>query len=90
MYNRLVLSHIKGRATGQGGLAVLAGQLIDQLLKRSQLAALYQVELLDKVDKVLKGGVEMGLLTELNHLLEVLVVYVGIHPKQSFQNGFGN
>lgn len=65
-------------------LAILAGQLIDEFLKRCQLAALNEVELLDKVDKVLEGGVEMGLLAQLHHLLEVLVVNVGIHTKQSF------
>lgn len=65
-------------------LAILAGQLIDEFLQRCQLAALNEVELLDKVDKVLEGGVEMGLLAQLHHLLEVLVVNVGIHTKQSF------
>lgn len=45
---------------------------------------------LDKEDEVLEWCIQMGLLLQLDDSIKVLVVYVGIHPEQTLQDGFGN
>lgn len=41
---------------------------------------------LNKENKVLKGGVEVGLLLQLHHGVKVLVVNMGINPEETLQN----
>ena len=69
---------------------ILARELFNELLEWCELSALYQVELLDEVDEMFEGGVEVSLLAQLHHLLEVLVVDVCVHPEQPLQYRFGN
>ena len=39
---------------------------------------------------MLEGGVEVGLLLQLHHRIEVLVVDVGVNPEQTLQDRLGN
>lgn len=48
---------------------------------------MHRTPYLDKEDEVFERGVEMGLLLELHDGVKVLVVDVGVHPEQAFQNG---
>ena len=48
-----------------------------------------EVELLDKVDEVLEGGVEVRLFDEEDDLLEVLVVDVGVDAEEALQDCLG-
>lgn len=45
---------------------------------------------LHKEDKVLEGGVEVGLLLQPHDRIEVLVVDVGIHTEQPLQDRLGH
>lgn len=96
-----LLGHIPGthgHCLGRPGLAgriavfvpVLGGELLDELLQGHQLPAVDEAKLLDEEDEVLEGGVEVCLLAQLHHLREVLVVDVGVHPEQPFQDRLGN
>lgn len=64
-------------------LSVLGSELLDQVLQRSKLTPVDEVELLDKENEVLEGGVEMGLLLQLHHRVKVLVVDVSVNPEQA-------
>ena len=50
-------------------------------LERRQLLLVYQLELLDEVDEMLEGSVEVRLLAEGDDLFKVLVVDVRVHPE---------
>ena len=56
-------------------------QFIDKFLQRCQLPFIDQFELLDEKYEMLEASVEMGLFCELNDLLEMLVIDVGVHAK---------
>lgn len=45
---------------------------------------------LNKENEVLEGGVEVGLLLQLHHRVEMLVVDVSVNPEQTLQDGFGH
>ena len=60
--------------------------MLDEFCQRSELAGIYKVELINEVDEVLKAGVQVGLSSQEHYVLEVGVVYVGIHAEQSLKN----
>ena len=66
------------------------GKFVYEFLERCKFLAVNKVELLHKEDEMFERCVEMGLFTQLHHLLEVLVVDVGVHAEQSLQDGLGN
>lgn len=66
------------------------GQLVDQLLQRRQLPLIDQIELLHEEDEVLERRVQVRLLAEAHHLLEVLVVDVRVHAEQPLQDRLGD
>lgn len=68
--------------------SITRGQLFNQLRQWRQLSFVNQIEFLHKEYKVFEASVEMGLLAQLHHLAEVLVVDVGVHPEQTLQDGF--
>lgn len=68
---------------------LLGGQFVDEFLQRSQFSPLDQAKLLNEENKVLERCVEMRLLSQLYHFAEVLMINVGVHPKQTFQDRFG-
>lgn len=45
---------------------------------------------LDKEYEVLEGGVEVSLLLQLHHRVEMLMVDVCINPEKALQDGFGH
>lgn len=45
---------------------------------------------LHEEDEVLEGGVEVSLLLQPHHRVEVLVVDVGVDPEQPLQDGLGH
>lgn len=71
-------------------LSVLGAKLLDQILQGSKLSPVNKVELLDKENEVLEGGVEVGLLLQLHHRVKMLVVDVSVNPEQTLQDGFGH
>lgn len=71
-------------------LSVLGSKLLDQVLQRSKLSPVNKVELLNKENEVLEGGVEVSLLLQLHHRVKMLVVDVSVNPEQTLQDGFGH
>lgn len=71
-------------------LSVLGSKLLDQVLQGSELSPVDEVELLNKENEVLEGGVEVGLLLQLHDRVKMLVVNVSINPEQALQDGFGH
>lgn len=70
--------------------AIFRNEFIDQILQRCEFPSINEIKLLYKIDKVLKRRVQMGLFAQSNHFGKVLMINVGIHAKQSFQNRFRN
>lgn len=71
-------------------LSVLGPKLLDQVLQGSKLSPVNKVELLDKENEMLEGGVEVSLLLQLHHRVKMLMVDVSINPEQALQDGFGH
>lgn len=71
-------------------LSVLGSKLLDQVLQGSKLSSVDEVELLNKENEMLEGGVEVGLLLQLHHRVKMLVVDVSVNPEQTLQDGFGH
>lgn len=69
-------------------LSVLGSKLLNQVLQWSKLSPVDEVELLNKENEMLEGGVEMGFLLQLHHRVEMLVVDVSVNPEQTLQDGF--
>jgi len=63
---------------------------VNELMERRKFFPLDQFELLNEVNEMLERSVKMSLFPQTNHLLEVLVVDVSVHPEQSLQNGLGD
>ena len=61
-----------------------------KLLHRSELAFLNQVELVDKVDKVLERCVEMRLFLQRDDVIKVGVVDVCVDTKQALEDRLGD
>ena len=61
---------------------------MNQGLEGSELLFVDEVELVDKVDEVLEGGVEVGLLAQADDGLEVTVVDVGVDPEEPLEDRF--
>lgn len=59
-------------------------------MQGSELSPVNEVELLNKENEVLEGGVEVGLLLQLHHRVKMLVVDVSVNPEQALQDGFGH
>lgn len=55
-----------------------------------QFLAVDKVELLDEEDEMFEAGVQMGLLTQLHHFFEMLMVNVGIDSEKALQDCFCN
>ena len=45
---------------------------------------------MDEINEVLEGGVQMSLFCQVDDMLEVGVVYVGIHSKQTLEDRLGD
>lgn len=71
-------------------LSVLRSKLLNQVLQWGKLSPVDKVELLDKENEVLEGGVEVGLLLQVDDGVEVLVVDVGVDAEQPLQDGLGH
>lgn len=88
--NRLLCRGRRGKRGNNDltqSLSVFRGELLDQFLKRGQLLPVNQVELLNEEDEVFEGGVEMGLLLQLDDRVKVLVVNMSIDPEKPLQDG---
>lgn len=71
-------------------LSVLGSKLLNQVLQGSELSSVNEVELLNKENEVLEGGVEVGLLLQLHDGVKMLMVDVSVNPEQTLQDGFGH
>lgn len=71
-------------------LSVLGSKLLNQVLQGSELSSVDEVELLNKENEVLEGGVEVGLLLQLHDRVKMLMVDVSVNPEQALQDGFGH
>merc|ERR1711974_423848 len=65
---------------------LLAGQVLDEVFQRSHFLSRHEVELGDKVVVVLEAGVEVSLLAEVDNLLKVGVVDVGVDTEQALED----
>lgn len=79
-----------GEKWGFGDSSVFAGQFLDEVLKRRQFTLVDQLEFLDKEDEMFERSVEVRLLGQLYHLLEVLMINVCVYSEQPLQDRFGN
>ncbi len=74
-----------GRETESSNARVFGKQAFDEFVQRCELLLVDEIKLLHEEDEVLERGVEVGLFAELDHLLEVLVVDVGVDPEEAFE-----
>jgi hypothetical protein len=65
---------------------LLAGQVLDEVFQRSHFLSRHKVELGDEVVVVLEAGVEVSLLAEVDDLLKVGVVDVGVDTEQALED----
>ena len=59
-------------------------------MQGSQFLLFHEAEFLDEIDEVLERRVQVRLLLEHDHFLEVLMVDVRVDAKQTLENGLGN
>jgi hypothetical protein len=89
IFSQKQLSHAVSRSLSSNAIGHFGvGQKVvffDQLVQRHQFFLLDQAEFLDKKSKMFERCVEMCLLPQGNHVLEMLVVNVGVNAEQTFQ-----
>lgn len=65
----------------------LASELLNEVGEREHLAAVNEVELLDKEEEVLEDGIEVRLLLQLLYPLKVVYVDEGKDAEEALEDG---
>lgn len=86
-YGKMCGGSLAGRGDAEF-FFVIQGEICNEIVERFHFRFIYKLEFRYKVVKMLETGVEVGLFSEGDYLVEMAVIDVRVDSEESFVDGF--